>query len=222
MIRIRKLNPPEELVESQDDWTEEYRQYLQGDPDVPAAAARRYAHPAIKARLKEETSTKCAYCESKFAHVQPGDIEHIAPKSRFPDLIVEWTNLTLACQECNRRKSDYFNPARPLIHPYEDEPSEHLEAFGPLIQARPTSLSGAQTVARIELNRADLLLQRVERLNELCRLRRLAMNSEDPATREFYLEELERKAEDHNEFSMVAKTYVEAVRDEIQISADRV
>ena len=216
MIALEKTEPPDTLLEHQFEWTEEYRRYKAGDPNVPKAAARRYAHPEIKQRLREETRGKCAYCESRFAHVHAGDIEHIRPKNEFPELVVEWTNLTLACRECNRRKCDYYSENRPLLNPYLDEPAHHLEAHGPLLQAKVTSLPGAETEARLELNRAELLLiRRAEKLNDLNRLRRLAAATPDAATQDFYLEELVNAGGDDAEFSMVCRTYVEKAAGEL-------
>lgn len=49
--------------------------------------------------------TSCAYCESN----EPGDIEHIFPKSHFPDKTFEWENYLYVCKTCNTSyKSDYF------------------------------------------------------------------------------------------------------------------
>lgn len=42
---------------------------------------------------------KCNYCE----HNEAADIEHVAPKSLFPDLAFVWTNYILACPKCNSR-----------------------------------------------------------------------------------------------------------------------
>lgn len=82
--------------------------------------AHRYNNKAIKDTLEKETFGKCAYCESKIRHVEFGDIEHILPKCKDarPDLYVEWSNLTLACEVCNRvNKRDYYNPNIPLVNP---------------------------------------------------------------------------------------------------------
>ena len=63
----------------------------------------------------------------KLGMLNLGDIEHILPKCKDarPDLYVEWSNLTLACEVCNRvNKRDYYNPNIPLVNPYEDNPNE--------------------------------------------------------------------------------------------------
>jgi hypothetical protein len=67
--------------------------------------------------------TKCAYCESNFGGVTPDDVEHFRPKTAittdsgpvYPGyywLASEWTNLLLACRDCNTGR--YFEvPGQP-------------------------------------------------------------------------------------------------------------
>jgi 5-methylcytosine-specific restriction endonuclease McrA len=54
---------------------------------------------------------KCNYCE----HNEAADVEHIAPKSLFPELTFVWTNYILACKQCNTGhkldKMFVFSPA---------------------------------------------------------------------------------------------------------------
>ncbi len=85
----------------------------------------RYKHDDVKAALETMFAGKCAYCESKFAHVSPEDIEHWRPKGavtvaggdeRKPGyywLAATWTNLLPSCIHCNRRQrqADARDPA---------------------------------------------------------------------------------------------------------------
>jgi hypothetical protein len=49
----------------------------------------------------------CAYCDSPiFSHLH---IEHILPKSTFPENIFAWPNFLLACASCNSAKSNQPN-----------------------------------------------------------------------------------------------------------------
>jgi hypothetical protein len=51
----------------------------------------------------------CSYCGSPiFSHLQ---IEHVLPKTFFPDHIFEWSNFLLACATCNSAKSNAPNQA---------------------------------------------------------------------------------------------------------------
>src|SRR5438874_2242397 len=42
-----------------------------------------YADPSVKATLRTAQHDKCAFCESTFAHVGFGDIEHFRPKAGY-------------------------------------------------------------------------------------------------------------------------------------------
>ena len=108
---------------------------------------------------------KCAYCESKISHVDYGHIEHFKPKSRFPDLTFEWTNLLLSCPICNgsEYKSDRFpleTEGGPLVNPCDELPAEHFEfVFDPVAKLATVigkTARGQTTEAIVGLNRYDL------------------------------------------------------------------
>jgi uncharacterized protein (TIGR02646 family) len=88
------------------------------DPDV-------YAHASVKQTLLEAQHGKCAFCESKFAHIAYGDVEHFRPKAGWCQeegepltrpgyywLTYEWANLFLACTLCNQRFKRNLFPLR--------------------------------------------------------------------------------------------------------------
>ena len=79
-----------------------------------------YQDKELRAALDEVFRTKCAYCESRFAHVTPKDIEHFRPKSEIATddgrlrpgyywLAGEWNNLLVSCPDCNRAR-EHFVP----------------------------------------------------------------------------------------------------------------
>lgn len=54
--------------------------------------------------LIERMGELCSYCEM---HLDSGlAVEHVQPKSRQPEKICEWSNLLLACGNCNPTKGD--------------------------------------------------------------------------------------------------------------------
>lgn len=77
---------------------------------------------AAKPAYVKAQSGKCIFCESKFAAVSYGDVEHFRPKSGYivskgeplvkPGywwLAYEWTNYWASCQRCNQEfKKNYF------------------------------------------------------------------------------------------------------------------
>lgn len=61
------------------------------------------------APLLDSFGSYCSYCE----RADKLDVEHVAPKSKNPDLEVDWNNLLLGCPRCNRdfKKSKNDNRA---------------------------------------------------------------------------------------------------------------
>jgi hypothetical protein len=75
-----------------------------------------YAASTVKDALRAAQHTKCAFCESVFAHVGYGDVEHFRPKAGYKQreeddlkrpgyywLAYEWGNLFYTCQLCNQQ-----------------------------------------------------------------------------------------------------------------------
>ena len=83
-----------------------------------------YRDPKLKVEMERIFGNKCAYCESDFGHVTPGDVEHFRPKLeiRTPQgsikpgyywLAGEWENLLTACPKCNRPQKNQRLPGQP-------------------------------------------------------------------------------------------------------------
>lgn len=166
MRRLDKLDKPQVLETNEAAWTTEYAEYLANGEKPPS----RWRHPEIKASLSTETNERCAYCDSVMAVVNFPHVEHILPKSKFPDLVVFWRNLTLVCERCNNQKLDYYSDVTPLLDPYEDDPHEHLLFLGHLVVPRPGSDRGLMTVQRLGLARQALTSQRLQRVEHLLSL----------------------------------------------------
>lgn len=54
--------------------------------------------------LRERLGSYCSYCEMNIDN-QP-DIEYVSPKSKNPELAMEWSNFLLGCKSCNIIKSN--------------------------------------------------------------------------------------------------------------------
>jgi len=84
---------------------------------------------------------RCCYCEDSHGHT----IEHIFPKSLFPEKTFVWTNYLYVCSECNSAKNKCFpiftnnlnfeqakiesieNYDIVLLNPRQDEPTNYFE-----------------------------------------------------------------------------------------------
>ena len=168
MIKRTRGAAPAILVSKAEEWTKEFAAFDGPQASMPRATRFRYRHTDIKEAVRRDAAGKCVYCESLVNQVHPGEIEHVSPVSKRPDLVVEWTNLTFVCTECNREKRDYYQPELPLLDPFEDEPAEHLAFDGPLVLHRTGAPRGEITVRTLKLNaRKALFERRKERLEQL-------------------------------------------------------
>jgi 5-methylcytosine-specific restriction endonuclease McrA len=116
MRNLKKVPTPKILEDNVAAWLAEYL----ADKANPTKRYR-YRNDDIKGALRDETGFKCIYCESKIGHNTPGDVEHKIPSSKVPEEHFTWTNLTIACTECNRRKNDYYETDEGFLDPYNED-----------------------------------------------------------------------------------------------------
>lgn len=213
MINIKKLEEPEILKKNKKRWTERYLELYNSGKSIPNPLKFKYREKEIKDQIRKETYDKCAYCESKISHVSPGDIEHILPKKYCKELVFEWTNLTLSCEQCNRtRKNDYYDPKDPLINPYTDNPSDHLMALGAFITHMPGDKKGELTEKVLELNRKELIERRKERLESLVNLADKYAREDNLLLKEILKNQLLKEADNDKEYSFVVKGYLRQIK----------
>jgi hypothetical protein len=206
MIRLSKMAKPAVLVDNEAAWTTEYADYLAGTRATPEPS--RYRDPAIKATVRLETSDKCAYCESKVTHTYFGDVEHILPKSRKPELVVNWENLTFVCAQCNNKKRDYYDPADPLINPYVDDPDRHLRFFGPVCFETVGDALGRATVINLDLSRGPLVERRRDRLDKIHQMLRQWALLPNGQTRDAWAEQIREEAKGDREYAGAVRAFL--------------
>lgn len=160
MISLIKSSKPTILVEKEINWTNELLSFEESGEKVPNYIKGRYRHEEIKEALLKETYSKCAYCESKILHIDYGDIEHIIPKSIFPQKTFSWDNLTIGCAKCNQSKSNYYDDTLPLLNPYIDSPENQIIFQGPIPFAKPECRSAYKTIKQLKLDRIELIEHR--------------------------------------------------------------
>lgn len=216
MIKINRSEAPDILIEKCDEWTVEYLELIEENGNPPPKASKKYGHEEIRELLETDAYTKCMYCESKISHVSYPNVEHIAPKSKYPEKIFEWENLGLACQVCNTCKGTKYHPNNPPIDPYDDDPSDHVYAFGETLRPKPGSDRGKITIRDVDLNRAGLIEARNRRLNTIQSLSENYKRASDPETKEMFLQELCIEARKENEY----KIFVDAMLRAMEISCE--
>lgn len=208
MIRLNKHEKPAVLAANEVAWTAEYQAYVAGGRRPPEPA--RYRHADIKEAIQRETCDKCAYCESKVPHTYFGDVEHISPKSRVPELVVTWGNLTFVCAQCNNKKRDYYDPDDPLIHPYDDEPAEHLKFYGPVCFEIAGDAKGRSSVVNLDLSRGSLVERRGDRLEKIQHMLRQWAELPPGQTREAWADQIREEASECREYTAAVRTFLRA------------
>lgn len=191
MIRVQRTLKPPVLARNDVRWLSELQAALT-DPTATLIRVRRawnkYHHHEIKSALVAMFHGKCAYCESKIAHVTYGAIEHFWPKGRYVNRTFDWNNLLLSCDICNDagHKGTQFpldahgNPL--LIDPTRDVPGLHLwfdwNPVTRLASVYGTDERGREVERLFDLNgihgRMELIVHRSRYVAKLVRLRHLA------------------------------------------------
>lgn len=209
MIKLTKRTEPEVLSKNSAEWTKTIEERISKGEEPTSTEKGRYRHWEIKKVLIEETSGKCAYCESKLRHIAYGDVEHITPKGSDVKLTFLWTNLTLACDICNTNKSDHFKDSSEFVDPYTVNPDDHLYFCGPLLFSQPASDRGALTERILDLNRIELIEKRKERLLNLRNQIESCARTLNPTLREILRKDIElnEMAED-KEYAALSRTYL--------------
>ncbi|MBF4512923.1 HNH endonuclease [Plantibacter sp. VKM Ac-2885] len=141
-------------------WTRNYVEAAAPD----RTTKERWRHSQIKDALRVETGDRCAYCEAYVRDVSYDHVEHIRPKTLFPELAHVWTNLTAACAVCNVSKDDYYDSDFPVLNPYTDSPETRLRPIGPLIDWTTGDAQAEISISKLGLNRIELVHSRTRRL----------------------------------------------------------
>jgi hypothetical protein len=95
-----------------------------------------------------------------------------------------------------------------MLHPYKDEPDEHLSAAGPFLFAINGSSKGKATILTIKLNRADLMEKRTEKLNSINSLIEQWASETDADKKAILQRQLDEETKPEMEFSFVVRNYV--------------
>ncbi|MCK8501856.1 hypothetical protein OWM54_22645 [Myxococcus sp. MISCRS1] len=196
MIRL----PQGLLPEAARQGLEGYQQSIDALPDYAervAQAKKRFSSlnkignqtfDHVKATLTQMCSgaRRCAYCEDSAAD----EVEHIRPKTLYPEVVFAWMNYLYACGPCNGRKNDHFAvfdggskaltkvararsapvtppaPGRPVfIDPRVEEPMDFLELdLRDTFFFRPKAPPGTEEYVRAEYTIGTLQLNQRELL----------------------------------------------------------
>jgi 5-methylcytosine-specific restriction endonuclease McrA len=170
MIALQKGEIPNWVVANKESETAQYVAWRRQADEIGSNKAGTEPAPWQREDIKhalilESNRGKCVYCESHVVHVTFGDVEHCKPKSRFPEAVLDWENLGLACPKCNNAKLAQWSDDEPIVWPFRDEPSEHLSFIGPILEAK--TARGRTTLEHVKLNRSPLVERRTGLIAQL-------------------------------------------------------
>ncbi len=134
-----------------------------------------YRH--YKPFLRQEFGWRCVYCclpdcrrEDSFG------VDHYRPRSRFPELECEYSNLFYACSACNRRKGAFWPDERQwsqglfIPNPCDFTMSDHLRFEGTRVEALSSAGQFTEEILLLNDERdilyREFLLRSIERCLE--------------------------------------------------------
>ena len=208
MINLQKQQCPRILEENKGSWTEELLEYIRNDTKPPDSIWQHYKHADIKQAVKEDSFEKCIYCESKVPSIYFGDIEHLKPKKKYPELTFEWSNLGFVCAQCNNRKRDKYDEELPYINPYQENPVEFLIALGAFIYHKSNNRRGEITEKDLDLNRHELIERRKERIDSIRNLIDRYNDEENSSLKDVLLNEIQTEIAENKPYSMCTSSIV--------------
>jgi uncharacterized protein (TIGR02646 family) len=177
-------------------------------PECPNPAALTngdYADKVNKEALRKSTSGKCMYCESKIEHNSFAQVEHIKPKSKFPELEFVWENHGYCCQSCNTNKGSKYDEDTPFINPYNENPENHLVFLGYFVYPKQGSERGEYTKKEIDLNRSELVDRRKDKFDGINKMINAAYRTSNKSLHNQAITELKAEAEKDKEYSAMVK-----------------
>jgi uncharacterized protein (TIGR02646 family) len=175
-----------------------------------------WSHPQIKEALIRETGGKCAYCEGDILAVSFGDVEHILPKSKFPQMVLTWANLTLACSRCNAEKGSKYEAESEFVNPYRDSIEDHLLFLGAVVH--DVSDRGLYTVNELKLNDAHRVENRDQVLKNLESLMRRYENAPEGYAKGALLTLIQIQTQ-QGEYTAAIRSYLSLRKQKVALSS---
>jgi len=156
MRALTRLPEPLILVERGQIWLDSLLASGKTRPD-----STKYGNPNIRLQLNSISFHKCYYCESKLKD-RSSEIDHHIEISININLSYVWSNLYLACDNCNTKLNHITIPITQALDPFTNsdvEIYENVTFIDELITAVNGSVLGLNTIQKYRLD-SDLLDKR--------------------------------------------------------------
>ncbi len=128
--------------------------------------------------LRSEQGRICCYCEKRLTR-RRSHIEHIKPRSVFPDGILSYSNLAASCNggparqtaSCGHKKGAWYSPRFVSPHNKSCQHRFLVTASGEMAPRNPSDSNATETIRRLGLNTPDLCAMRRSVYNVLLELK---------------------------------------------------
>jgi len=184
MHKVDRLAQPESLKKNAKKWTVDLLAEVPNHStfnDIPRKFVDKYRQEDVKQTLHEMFEGQCCFCESPIGVQVFERIEHLIPKSKFPQLCFEGCNLNYSCEVCNSKKykGDKWDDENPILDPTFDEIKNYLEIDidTAKILSINNDLRAKTTIEHTGLNREGLIERRGDIVNKLKELLRIAVKA---------------------------------------------
>lgn len=128
----------------------------------------------VKDALLKEQGYICCYCESQVSK-ENSHLEHLQPKSKYPDLLFEYGNLLASCQgesedhlpkpsHCGHHKDDWYDKHL-LVSPF-DPTCTNFFRFTEAGEILPTHDLSKATAASTTIEKLGLNIDKLKRLRK--------------------------------------------------------
>lgn len=185
MHKVDRLPEPVILKKNAKKWTVDLLAEVPNHSkfnDIPKNFINKYRHEDVKQALDKMYEGLCCFCESPIGVQAFERIEHLMPKSKFPHLCFEWSNLNYSCEVCNsiKYKGDKWDYQNPILDPTFDDIQNYLviDVDTANIIPKKNDLRAKTTIEHTGLNREGLIERRGDIANELKKLLGIAKKAD--------------------------------------------
>lgn len=220
MRNVTRPLKPDSLEKDGQKWTKKLLNQIKKSEDLdkrtPDSYYNHYNQNDVKRALLSMYKGFCCYCESRVDGIIDesevddqkiyGHIEHLKPKRKFPLYCYDWENLHLACADCNTAKGEKYNTINPILDPSKDIPLNNYYTFeleGLGLWFKPLELRAETTEKDADLNRKNLLLNRLKVLNNIINIYLELKKQNDEIARSSKIRQLEKLAKEDEYGSVI-------------------
>lgn len=213
MRHITRLAIPGILDRKHVEWQKNYDVKRAAKPGLRPDSTK-YAHKDIRKQLMSMSHCKCFYCEGLLKD-EPKEVDHYIEVAVDPSKAYEWTNLYMACTNCNDKVPHDSIPVTDALDPCTDSDDEiraNITFEKEVIRAIPDSAKGLKTITKFRLDTELLDAKRAKWLNkineDIVRILTGMILEERKMLNENDMEKLRRYMQPDSRYSLMSEIYI--------------